>query len=80
MTVAPIPVDTGFIVFNQPNYPNLTGLFAQLSVPVHESDMTLFRLDPRRLAGMGRHGPGDASSANGAICCGRASHCSCAMC
>jgi predicted NAD/FAD-binding protein len=35
-----IPVDTGFIVFNRPNYPNLTGLFRQLDVPVHESDMT----------------------------------------
>ena len=35
-----IPVDTGFIVFNRPNYPHLTGLFAHLGVPVHESDMT----------------------------------------
>ncbi len=35
-----IPVDTGFIVFNPPNYPNLTGLFRHLGVPVHESDMT----------------------------------------
>ena len=35
-----IPVDTGFIVFNKTNYPNLTGLFAQLEVPVHKSDMS----------------------------------------
>jgi len=35
-----IPVDTGFIVFNRPNYPNLSGLFRHLAVPVHESDMT----------------------------------------
>jgi predicted NAD/FAD-binding protein len=35
-----IPVDTGFIVFNQPNYPNLTALFARLGVPVHKSDMS----------------------------------------
>ena len=35
-----IPVDTGFIVFNRPNYPHLTGLFRHLGVPVHESDMT----------------------------------------
>ncbi len=35
-----IPVDTGFIVFNRPNYPNLSGLFAHLGVPVHKSDMT----------------------------------------
>jgi predicted NAD/FAD-binding protein len=35
-----IPVDTGFIVFNRPNYPNLTSLFAYLGVTVHDSDMT----------------------------------------
>ena len=35
-----IPVDTGFIVFNCPNYPNLSGLFAHLGVPTHASDMT----------------------------------------
>jgi predicted NAD/FAD-binding protein len=35
-----IPVDTGFIVFNRPNYPNLTGLFAHLGAPTHDSDMT----------------------------------------
>ena len=28
------PVDTGFIVFNYANYPNLTKLFEDLSVPV----------------------------------------------
>ena len=36
----PVPVDTGFIVFNRKNYPNLTGLFAHLDVPTHGSDMT----------------------------------------
>jgi predicted NAD/FAD-binding protein len=35
-----ISVDTGFIVFNQPNYPNLTALFAKLNVPFHKSDMS----------------------------------------
>jgi len=35
-----IPVDTGFIVFNRPNYPNLSGLFAHLGVPTRASDMT----------------------------------------
>ncbi len=35
-----IPVDTGFIVFNEQNYPNLTALFAELDVPVKDSDMT----------------------------------------
>ncbi len=37
---AAIPVDTGFIVFNRPNYPNLCGLFAHLGVATHASDMT----------------------------------------
>jgi len=35
-----IAVDTGFIVFNRPNYPNLCGLFAHLGVPTHGSNMT----------------------------------------
>ena len=35
-----IPVDTGFIVFNERNYPNLTALFRELFVPVKDSDMT----------------------------------------
>jgi predicted NAD/FAD-binding protein len=35
-----IPVDTGFIVFNERNYPNLTPLFRELDVPVKDSDMT----------------------------------------
>jgi predicted NAD/FAD-binding protein len=34
------PVDTGFIVFNYVNYPHLTRLFAELDVPVAESDMS----------------------------------------
>ncbi|MFM9862892.1 MAG: NAD(P)/FAD-dependent oxidoreductase [Micropepsaceae bacterium] len=35
-----IPVDTGFIVFNERNYPNLTALFARLNVAVKNSFMT----------------------------------------
>jgi len=35
-----IPVDTGFIVFNERNYPNLTALFRRLGVPVKNSDMS----------------------------------------
>ena len=35
-----IPVDTGFIVFNHQNYPNLTNLFDQLGVVSRESDMS----------------------------------------
>ncbi len=34
------PVDTGFIVFNYANYPNLARLFDSLNVPVTESDMS----------------------------------------
>ncbi|WP_371225607.1 NAD(P)/FAD-dependent oxidoreductase [Roseovarius sp. 2305UL8-3] len=34
------PVDTGFIVFNYANYPNLTGLFDKLDVPVTKSRMS----------------------------------------
>ena len=34
------PVDTGFIVFNYVNYPNLVRLFEELQVPVVESDMS----------------------------------------
>lgn len=35
-----VPVDTGFIVFNKPNYPNLTALFNQLRVPITKSSMS----------------------------------------
>ena len=34
------PVDTGFIVFNYPNYPELTQLFSDLNVPIVKSDMS----------------------------------------
>jgi predicted NAD/FAD-binding protein len=34
------PVDTGFIVFNKVNYPNLTALFEKLDVPITESNMS----------------------------------------
>ncbi|QFS81280.1 hypothetical protein FIU97_00315 [Roseivivax sp. THAF40] len=34
------PVDTGFIVFNYANYPNLAQIFDRLDVPVVKSDMS----------------------------------------
>ncbi len=35
-----IAVDTGFIVFNDRNYPHLNGLFKTLDVPFHKSNMS----------------------------------------
>jgi predicted NAD/FAD-binding protein len=34
------PVDTGFIVFNYQNYPELSQLFSELNVPIAKSDMS----------------------------------------
>ena len=36
----PVPVDTGFIVYNPETYPNLVALFEHLGVPVKATEMS----------------------------------------
>lgn len=39
-TGRPLPIDTGFMVFNHETYPQLTRLFGELNVPVKKTDMS----------------------------------------
>lgn len=45
--VGPIGVDTGFIVHNERNYPNLVRLFSELDVPTQETEMS-FGVEDRK--------------------------------
>ena len=48
--VGDTPVDTGFIVYNEATYPNLTALFAHLDVPTKHAEMSFaVSLDDGRL-------------------------------
>ncbi len=35
----PVSIDTGFLVYNQGTYPNLTALFEHLSVPTRQREV-----------------------------------------
>lgn len=48
----PLSVDTGFIVHNDRNYPNLTRLLAELSTPVQDTEMS-FSVTDRNFEGKG---------------------------
>jgi len=39
-TARPVPIDTGFMVYNEATYPLLTRLFAELQVPVKKTTMS----------------------------------------
>jgi len=60
--VGPVPVDTGFIVYNEPAYPLLTRLFAELSVTTQPAEMSMSVRCPVRRR-RHRHPPGPGAGA-----------------
>ena len=57
--VGPVPVDTGFIVYNERTYPLLTRLFAELEVSTRAAEMSMsVRCAGCGLCYAGKRGPG----------------------
>ena len=57
--VGPVPVDTGFIVYNERTYPLLTRLFAELGVSTRATEMSMsVRCAGCGLCYAGKRGPG----------------------
>ena len=57
--VGPVPVDTGFIVYNERTYPLLTRLFAELGVSTRAAEMSMsVRCAGCGLCYAGKRGPG----------------------